>query len=357
MALLKATTNPIVVDLNVAKNGGTIVQYDKAREDELWHRVKGGDWMFDEDPTTLSGFDGVVPEVSGSYPVRLAPGEIYEIGIFSQDRGPLGDPNLLAHLVVFAIARRPRSDLIKSEDSNTGGTWHRHVLSTEEPTFAVVATASRTPLTFDEDGYPFPGPTYGATALSVAETVSHDFTTLGLLPGTPYTYLVVVIDDAGRWDYRAAAITTLRRALTVQFQTLHVYNDGDTSTVGEVKFFFQVMFMNGPGQPELIEEFFRPRSDVDDWNETDRTYSLGYAHIGQPKQVHDGEQHVWVSSKGYEHDTWEEDAAWSKDASLPLPIGPGETVSNAKLHLDCPPANGGELHYGVDIVWSVAYEP
>jgi hypothetical protein len=360
MASLSASTNPIVVDLNTgASNGGTTIHYDKAREDELWHRANGGQWKFDEDLSNLSGFVGDDPEGSGRFPIRLAPGEIYEFGIFEVDRGPLADPEPLAHLVVFAIARQPRSDLIASEDSNTGGTWHHHVLSTVEPTFALVATARRTPLTFDGEGYPFPGPTDGVTALPIAEATHHDLTTIDLLPGTPYTYLVVVIDDAGRWDYRAPAIRTLRRALTVQFETLHVYNDGDSSTTGEAKFYFQVILMNGPGQGTIIKEFERPESDVDDWSETDRPYPLGYAYIGALKQVHDGEQFVGVRSIGSEDDSpWGEDGAWGYDTALPLPVGPGEVVTDANLHLDCPPStDGSRFHYGVDVVWSVTYEP
>lgn len=358
MAALQASSNPIIIDLNSGVWGGSTIGYFKAPTDEIWHRFQGGPWQSDPDPTVA--FDGLVsdfPDLEGSFPVLLRPGEIWEIAIFAQDHGPLADPILLARLTLFAIAKQPKSNLITSEDWNTGGTWHSHTVSTNAPTHLVVATASRTPLAFNNDGYPFPGQSDGATVISPGLANSHTVTTMPLLPGTPYTYLMVVVNGNGRWDYRTRAVVTLRRRFTVQFKTLRIFNDGDEADYGEARFRCRVMFMNGPGKPEIIEEFVRPEDDVDDWSETDRPYALGFAHVGDLRAVIDGQQRVWVSSFGNEDD-WPlpDEMAWSVDAALPFPVGPGENVPNAQFLLDCPNVTDSDFHYGVDIQWSVNYE-
>jgi hypothetical protein len=108
MESLSASTNPIVVDLTNRVDGRTGVHYRMERDHELWHRVKGGPWTRVKDPTNLDGFEGNFPNLEGSLTRRLAPGEFYEIGIFSMDRGPLRDPDQLAYLLVAHRVRRLR---------------------------------------------------------------------------------------------------------------------------------------------------------------------------------------------------------------------------------------------------------
>jgi hypothetical protein len=358
MPSLEPASNPIVVNLNTATTGSTRVTYTKGPTDELWHRTNGGPWIFDADPRTLPGFMGAVPTVAGSFRVTLRAGRIHEIAVFAQDRGPLGDPLRLAYVLVFAIAKQPKSNLIVSEDSNTGGTWHSHMVATSTPTRVVVAEARRRPPTFNADGFPRPGEFDGDTPLSLTSLASHSLMTLGLLPGTPYTYVVVVIDNQGKWDFRATPFQCLRRRFTVQFTTLHIHNDGDKMDYGEARFHCRVMFLTKPGQPKIIEEFFRPEDDVDDWSKTDRPYPLGFAHVGNLEHVKRDEQSVWVSSFGYEDD-WplSDEAAWSRDERLPFPVGPGEDVPNSQFRLDCPNVTSTAFHFSVDIQWSVKYEP
>jgi hypothetical protein len=148
---------------------------------------------------------------------------------------------------------------------------------------------------------------------------------------------------------------TLRRKFTVQFKVLHVFNDGDWATEGQAWFRFQVAF----AEPWFVgvtplEEFFRPEADIDDWGETDRPYSLGFAHIGELKEVNDDERVVWVGVRGHEED----DPFWGDLAEgaepLPFPVGAGENVPNATFQLDC--SGISDFHFGVDIAWSVAYD-
>jgi hypothetical protein len=365
MASLTASDNPIAVDLNQATEGPSTVTYAKHASDELWRRHGGSSsWEFIPDPAVLPGFKaepGNPPEAAGSFVMTLKPGAVWEFGIFEQDHGPDQDPTRLAHLVLFAIANRPKDDLIESEDWTTGGTWHSHFFTTKRPTHAVVHTASLDPPTMAA-GFPISGEPDGTTpGGSYTLDTDHNFSSKQLLAGRDHTFLVVVIDANGHWDFRATSFTTKRRKITVQFETLHVFNDSDENTVGDdAEFTFGVSFWNDdPTKRDLVEAFTRPGSDIDDWSETDRPYKLGYAHVGQFEAVQEGQRFVFVWSKGDEDDSefFMPDTDWARSRAtiLDFPSGQGENVSNEQFQLDCP-AGKGDLHYGVDIVWSVEYD-
>ena len=301
MASLTATRNPIIVNLTAGQTNGTsAIEYQKDATDELWRRGVGGTWEFIDDPTKLAGFKAVVgkpPVEAGTFPMTLNPGAIWELGVFKRGHGPRRDVIRLAHLVLFAIGNRPKADLIDSEDGTTGGTWHNHHVSTNRPTSAVVAAATLTAPTFNAIAFPNPVIPDGDTQPSLDPATHHDFASVPLLAGRDHFFVVVVIDDQGNWDFRVSRFKTLRRKFTVQFKTLHVFNDGDWATEGQAWFRFTVAFT----EPYFVgviplEEFVRPEADIDDWGETDRPYSLGFAHIGDLKEVGDDEGTVdWGS--------------------------------------------------------------
>ena len=61
-----------------------------------------------------------------------------------------------------------------------------------------------------------------------------------------------------------------------------------------------------------------------------------------------------------EHDgIFDSDEGAAGDQYLPLPVGRGlETVSNRTLLMDCPiSTTDDDFHYGVDVKWSVTYQP
>lgn len=203
-------------------------------------------------------------------------------------------------------------------------------------------------------------PTAPLTAIGAGPVVSnhHQVELNPLLPGNLYFFAVIVTDANGNWDVRQETFTTLLRKLTVEFQTLHVYNDGDPFGKGEGEFWFDV-YSGLQWQRKSIAQFHRDTSDIDDWNETDRPYPLGYAHVGQPEAVSPEHAMVYVSSRGTEHDGFLEsdEGAWSKDQKLDFPVGRSmEKVLNQTLLMDCGVAtDGDDFHYGVDVRWSVEY--
>lgn len=154
---------------------------------------------------------------------------------------------------------------------------------------------------------------------------------------------------------------TLKRKITVKFSTLHIYNDGDSATVGDdAQFWFRVSA--GDARPlNTLEEFHLPEMDIDDWSETDRPYPLGFAYVEfDPQTIPPDRTAVWVSSWATEDDSpLGDDAAGSLPGlSLDLPSGPGEAVSNGIVLLDCgPTTDGSAFHHGVDVNYSVAYLP
>ena len=58
-----------------------------------------------------------------------------------------------------------------------------------------------------------------------------------LLPGTDYTYSLLVYDKAGHQQWRLGSFTTLSRQLKVTINTIQVDDDGDTYGPGEETFY------------------------------------------------------------------------------------------------------------------------
>jgi hypothetical protein len=185
-----------------------------------------------------------------------------------------------------------------------------------------------------------------------------------LLAGNHYFFVVLVADSSGNWDLRISEFETLRRKLTVQFPTIHIYNDGDPSSSSTGKFWFRV-YCRDPltEQSTTLQEFYLPSQEIDDWSETDRPYPVGFAYISPPTVVTRETATVVVASRGIDEDGFLEgnEAAQSlPDAGvLPLPTGQGEeTVTDNQFRMDCPIAStGDDFHYGVDVRWSVEYVP
>jgi hypothetical protein len=183
-----------------------------------------------------------------------------------------------------------------------------------------------------------------------------------LFPGNHYFAVTLVTDRLGNWEVVQAAFTALRRKLTVEFPTVHIYNDGDGGGYGEAGFWFR-LYSGARNSPILIQQpdFHLPTQDVDDWNETDRPYPVGFAHVGQPQVVPPGESRVAVASWGVEDDgAFDSDEAAAGDQAIPLPQGrfAESVVSPLTFTMDCPVSStGDDFRYGVDVRWSVTYVP
>jgi hypothetical protein len=364
MAKLEATLNPIVVDNTITppeSSGTTQIDYEKEREEELWEIGPGGVWTT-INVHLLTG-QGNEADVTGSYTITLAPGQSYRVGIFTEEHGPLTtDPLPRADLTVFAIFKKPSArSLIVSVDQNTGGTWHRHVVTTNVATSVVLVGASRTPATVDNDGIPTLVDPDGASSSVLATGTSHTLDLMPLVPGNHYFFTVMVVDGVGNWEVRQSEFDTLKRKLTVKFPTIHIYNDGDPATHGEGEFWFRVSAGNDTGALHSLEDFHLPEMDIDDWSETDRPYAVGFAYAElEPQTIPPDQPSIWLSSWAVEYDGLDPDegAGDLRGRQLFLPAGPGEKVTNSAFTMDCPTTTvDDDFHYGVDINYSVEYLP
>lgn len=360
MTDVNATTNPIVVDQAAGEtNGSTTIKYEKEKSEELWERMPGSSWS---GPINLfARVQTADADTKGNFPENLKPGQTYEVGIFAGGHGPVTtDPIRKFYLKVFCVWKEPEDrHLITDENRDFGGTWYWHHVHTKIPTDIMSIGVSRIKPTIDSNGIPHLQSPDGAPTAPLVVTNDHQVEINPLLPGNPYFFVVVVTDAFGNWEVKQEEFTTFRRKLTVQFPTVHIFNDGDPSSYGEGEFWFRVYF-GGPRNQNVIEDFHLPTQDIDDWGKTDRPYPVGFAHVGSLAVVNPGQEAVWVSSWGVEHDgIFEPDErARSRDKTLGLPAGRNvEEVSNASVTLDCVTTSNDDFHYGVDVRWSVSYMP
>jgi hypothetical protein len=369
MTNVNATTNPIVVDKAAGEtDGSTTITYEKERSEEFWERLPGSSWSGVSNTDLFKRAATAEAETKGTFalgaiplPPRLKPGQTYEVGIFVAGHGPLTtDPIRNSYLKVFSVWKKPEGlKLITDQNEAFGGTWYWRQTHTRIPTDIMTIGVSRTKPTIDINGIPHLQSHEGEPTAPLVISDDHQVEINPLLAGNHYFFVVVVTDAFGNWDFQQAEFTTFRRKLTVEFPTVHIFNDGDPFDHGEGEFWFQVYF-GGPRHQDVIQEFHLPTQDIDDWGETDRPYSVGFAHVGSLEVVNPGQESVWVGSRGIEHDgIFESDeTAHSRDKALGLPVGRFvETVTNSTLTMDCVNTNDSDFHYGVDVRWSVAYMP
>jgi hypothetical protein len=338
-------------------SGSTQIFYQKEERDELWLKDGGGTFQ-NPNVHVLTG-KGDIADREGDFFIKLKPGGIYEAAIYEEGHGPFHtDPIRLARILIYCIWKKPEvRRLITDHNQSAGGTWYKHQVATNVPTDIVLIGVSTDPPQNDSNNIPRLKDPEGSLSEPTFTTQNHFVELINLRPGNHYFFSVMVTDAFGNWDTFLGPFDTLRRKLTVQFTTLHIYNDGDPMSHGEGEFWFSV----SEGD-QVSQEFHLPTSDIDDWNETDRPYSLGYAHLGSLKKIEKGQESVIVRSWGVEHDGFmesDEAAGLLTGVSIPIPSGSlVETVINSPFFLDCPVATtGDDFHYGVDIRYSVEYLP
>ncbi|MEU9180008.1 hypothetical protein AB0C90_24775 [Streptomyces sp. NPDC048550] len=264
-------------------------------------------------------------------------------------------------LTVYCLFRKPRATrLISDQNRRFGGTWFVHQVITYMPTEIVLIGASREKPLVDHAGIPQLISRDGMPTAPPALSTNHEVEINPLFPGHHYFAVVVVTDRLGNWEVIQWEFTAKRRKLTVEFPTIHIFNDGDPSSYGEAGFWFRI-FTGPVNSPILLpdHDFHLPTQDIDDWGETDRPYPVDFAFLGEPKSVKPEEMIVSVSSWGVEEDPWPDSNEGAGGfTELPLPTGESsETVSPpTTFTMDCPTTTtDDDFHYGVDVRWSVTY--
>jgi hypothetical protein len=365
VARIDAKRNPIVVDRGAGEtNGATTISYEKTSDEVLWIRPPGKGW----DAPNLFVLTGTAKaDEAGVFAITLSPGDIFDIAIFRFGQTPIDEQIVQtraeAFLKLFCVSRVSERTLITDENQQTGGTFHVHQIATNVNTSVARIGASRSQIMLDANGMPLMAELDGGPRIPPGFGSNHLVELVPLLAGNHYFFAAMVVDLNGNWEVMLREFNTLARILTVSFDVLHIFNDGDESLHGEAEFWFRVHFQGGPGQITVIEDFHRPEADIDDWSETDRPYTLSasFKHNGLSQRVHDGEEQVSVASWASEDDSpFGADGAGSAiGESLGVPAGKGvEVVSGRPFHLDCPPStDGSSFHYGVDGTWSMTYVP
>jgi hypothetical protein len=232
-------------------------------------------------------------------------------------------------------------------------------MATNVPTNIVMIGVSRDGPELDGNGFPVFKRAEGSPTAQLTNTTIHKVEIIPLLPGNDYYFAAVVADARGNWELLQHQFRTYRRKITVEFPTIHVYNDGDYATKGEVAFWFRV-YTGSDFRTKDIRVFYLPEQDIDDWNETSRPYPVGFVHLGSLEITQPETEKIGVSSWAEEDDFLGKDGAGFVIGEwLPLPSGRYfENTSNNMLRLDCLPSTAGSaLHYGVDVRWSVEYQP
>ena len=363
MSTITANPNPIVVDNTISPpeaTGTTTVTYKKEPEEELWEMQPGASWA-KVNVHTLTGL-GDEADYSGTYSITLSPGQIYTAGLFFPLHSPVSTDPLGPKVVVIAVFKKPTAKkLITDHSGSGGGTWLSHGIKTSKPTTLFLAGASRSRAVLSNVGIPHLADPDAAIPAPLGPAVSHMFELKPLVPGHHYFLTAMVVDAGGNWEVLEVEQDSLKRKLTIQFPKMVVFNDGDWATTGEAEFWFDVSAGSDSAPTNSLQSFNLPEPDLDDWGETGRPYTLGYAYIESEAQtVPAGRSRIWVHSWAREDDgPWGDDTAGSaidRGKRIDLPEGPAEKVSSSSFKMDIP-ATSGALHYSVDVTFAVDYLP
>lgn len=236
----------------------------------LWERINEDRWTPIDlaPPRILSSLSGD-PERDGSFSQNLKPGQVYQVVMYYYE---YIDPNDVdptaaspeqkpdASVTVVALLKDPEEiDLITSEDQNVGGTWFRKIVMTRVPTFFVLQVSKDPPFK-DAQGID--------RFLAPLETVfdrnntQHDRQVEPLLPGNHLHYQMRLIAEDGNWQIVTQEFRTKQRKVTIDFDVLHIINDGgENDNTAE----FHIWVMEGTN--EVRDYFF---GDVDNFPITDR---------------------------------------------------------------------------------------
>lgn len=317
---------------------------------ELWANPPNGPW-------TLIAYiySPTASDPDGALQITLKPGQVYELGVYYAGFGPnTPEPRLYEKLDILATLGP--AELIEATDVAFGGTWvtlETHTPPFETRAYGVVYGQPPPPM------FQLLGASGGIGVGSVQPKKFHKLFFVPLVPGQQYYWDLLVVDKMGRWQRVQDSFITLGRKVTVEFPTVHIYNDGDESTKGAAKFSIEVMAGSAGNPKTILKQFKTPEMEIDDWGETDRPYSLGYAYIEYDSApVPPDRTQIMVRSQGHEEDDpFGEDIAGSNLNGVPLslPVGLSENVVGT-LTIDCRPQNpGSSFHYGLDVKYSATY--
>ena len=211
----------------------------------VWLRILGGDgsgmltgavWeRVPLEPPMVDCLNPTACEFSGKFKKTLLPGRVLQVRLYGDDTDPNveDEPRPADEVTVVAVLKQPESvELIASIDQNVGGTWFRKHVTAVQPTFCTLEVSDKAPVT-GSDGVPrFAQPPLHVVFddTNAMLKIEHDLLVKSkhgtLLPGNEFHALVRVFDEFGNWDVRPQTFKTSPRKVTIDYDEVHIVNDG-----------------------------------------------------------------------------------------------------------------------------------
>jgi hypothetical protein len=261
---------------------------------------------------------------------------------------PRNEIDPLAKVRVFALLPTPSSlitDGALPDQQDVGGTYYARKIATGgAPTFATLQLG-RTPPAPDAAGLlQIPVPLFVLEAPS--ETI-HDFVATPLDPGNLYFAVVRVHDSGGNWQQVSYAFATKRQVVKLQWQELHIIDDG--VSIGSGFGFFQVFAYEGTGLfADMLNDIWWQRTAFD----TGQTFDIlpqGAVVQSGPRIVGDDNRKIGVRLRAISYRGWPRSndiaqSAFGQPSAIQIPVGKGrETVVDRSDQLYAGPVGQGGL--------------
>lgn len=356
------TVSPAVLYLDVGAgvtSDTAEVKYSSLNKLVMWQRLNLGVWI----KLNLFLLVGTADaELEGTFTTpALRPGDLLEYrSYFYPDVDPNGrtsDRDQFTGAQVQALVSVPvEQPWITDQTTDVGGTFYRRIIATP-PLFtaihAEIGTGKPSRGTFGE----LILPTVMATADSQMKQV-HTLELLPLLAGQPYVCTLRINDSAGNWFTLVEDLTTLRRTVTVDVESVFINNDGDGGGAGEAEFW--ITTFEGDTQIDQIH-FGNDEYDV----YTGTAVLLGNQIVLGPKTVTEDDHDIGINAAGIEYDGFleadEHANTWGHPPhlrrQLDFPAGSGrESLSHQYFQVPAVPGSvGDDFAFTVIGHYSVAY--
>jgi hypothetical protein len=381
--LLEASPEIVVVASAMTTAATEIHYVSRGGQPFVWERFGLGSWskVTLEDRVTRS--DSGDPDIDGYFSATMTAGAFYQVRLYDDF---LIDPNLddpsesesraLATLMVPALLETGRGTLIVSRDQSPGGTNYAQKVLTNVPTNCFLRIGNSEPVPDIHGNLRF-----SEQLLAKLDFLnqSHNLQLEPLLPGNDFWALGLVFDKAGRYDTFVHPFRTLIRKVTINFNELHVINDG---ALGDTTAEFNIWVREGN---ETIAHYFFgaidnfPISDrPDPGHETEEHIPLPQQGVSPviigPKRVTPDNHDIGILIRGLARHKIESNEPCANyfpasqfpddtphvrtpnDARFGFPTGSAESVSNATFVVRArPEITGNEFEFDVWSLVTVEY--
>lgn len=356
------TVTPAVLFIDVGAGVSTAtatVAYTALNPMVLWQRLNLGVWSEVNLFATVGTADA---DLTGSFVTpALRPGDLLEYRSYYyptvDPNGTTSDRDMFVGARVQALVSTPvERPWITDQTTDVGGTFFRRLIATP-PMFTTIHAEIGT-------GKPSVGPSGERVLPTVVATVDsvlkqiHAVELMPLFAGSAYVCTLRISDQQGNWFTLVEDLTTLRRTVTVDFDSVYLDNDGDGGGSGEAEFWITTF----EGDHEIGRIHFG-----DDENDvyTGTAVLLSDQIVRGPVAVTAKDHDIGINAAGIEYDGFlesdEHADTWGHPPhlrrQLDLPTGQGrETVSHQFFQVQAIPGSvDDDFAFSVRGHYSVSY--